>query len=255
MPIYVDDVYLGRNQGAIMDLLDLERVEVLRGPQGTLFGKNAIGGTVRFISSKPTGEGGDIAVTVGERNRLNVRGMFDTEIVPDKLLLRIAGSSKTQDGYFDILDYECVNGAGSLGGGGAGNSPIFPGVSIDLGSAITVDGNCVVDELGNENVQSGRGTLLWHAGDNIDVTFSADVTRQRQKGPADEYVRFYRPGLPEAGLPAVWNLLVGEPIFGVPWDDRFLTPSPYTNYNRYVDPVTGRTFPNVNNLEIGRAHV
>lgn len=249
VPIYVDDVYLGRNQGAIMDLLDLERVEVLRGPQGTLFGKNAIGGTVRFISSKPTGEGGNVSVTVGERNRLNVRGMFDTEIVPDRLLMRIAGSSKTQDGYFDILDYECVNGAGSLGGGGPGTSPIFPGVSIDLGSATTVNGNCVVDELGNENVQSGRGTLLWNAGDNVDVTFTADVTRQRQKGPADEYVRFYRPGTPEAGLPEVWNLLVGEPIFGVPWDDRFLTPDPYTNYNRYVDPLTGRTFPNVNNLD------
>jgi iron complex outermembrane receptor protein len=250
VPIYVDDVYLGRNQGAIMDLLDLERVEVLRGPQGTLFGKNAIGGTVRFISSKPTGEGGDVAVTVGERNRLNVRGMFDTEIVPDTLLLRIAGSSKTQDGYVDILDYECVNGAGSMGGGGAGNSPIFPGVSIDLGSATTVDGNCVVDELGNENVQSGRGTLLWNAGDNVEMTFTADVTRQRQKGPADEYVRFYRPGTGEAFLPDVlWNTLVGVPIFGVPWDDRFLTPSPYTNYNRYVDPLTGRTFPNVNNLD------
>ena len=98
VPIYVDDVYLGRNQGAIMDLLDLERVEVLRGPQGTLFGKNAIGGTVRFISSKPTGEGGEVSVTAGERSRLNVRGMFDTAIVPDKLFLRIAGSSKTQDG-------------------------------------------------------------------------------------------------------------------------------------------------------------
>ena len=55
VPIYVDDVYLGRNQGAIMDLLDLERVEVLRGPQGTLFGKNAIGGTVRFISKQADG--------------------------------------------------------------------------------------------------------------------------------------------------------------------------------------------------------
>ena len=249
VPIYVDDVYLGRNQGAIMDLLDLERVEVLRGPQGTLFGKNAIGGTVRFISSKPTGDGGNVSVTVGERNRLNVRGMFDTEIVPGTLLMRIAGSSKTQDGYVDILDYECVNGAGSMGGGGAGNSPIFPGVSIDLGSATTVNGRCVVDELGNENVQSGRGTLLWNAGDNVEVTFTADVTRQRQKGPADEYVRFYRPGTPEAGLPEVWNLLVGEPIFGIPWDDRFLTPSPFTNYNRYVDPLTGRTFPNVNNLD------
>lgn len=249
VPIYVDDVYLGRNQGAIMDLLDLERVEVLRGPQGTLFGKNAIGGTVRFISSKPTGEGGNVSVTVGERNRLNVRGMFDTAIVPDKLLLRIAGSSKTQDGYFDILDYECVNGRGSLGNGGAGNSPIFPGLSFDLGSATNVAGNCVVDELGNENVQSGRGTLLWKAGDNVEVTFNADVTRQRQKGPSDKYVRFYRPGTPEAGLPEAWNGLVGVPLFGVAWDDRFMTGSPFTNYNRYVDPISGRTFPNVNNLD------
>jgi len=249
VPIYVDDVYLGRNQGAIMDLLDLERVEVLRGPQGTLFGKNAIGGTVRFISSKPTGEGGNVSVTAGERSRLNVRGMFDTAIVPDKLLLRIAGSSKTQDGYFDILDYECVNGPGSMGNGGPGNSPIFPGVSFDLGSATNVAGNCVVDQLGNENVQSGRGTLLWNAGDNVEVTFNADVTRQRQKGPSDKYVRFYRPGTPEAGLPGAWNALVGVPIFGVAWDDRFMTSSPFTNYNRYVDPISGRTFPNVNNLD------
>ena len=249
VPIYVDDVYLGRNQGAIMDLLDLERVEVLRGPQGTLFGKNAIGGTVRFISSKPTGEGGEVSVTAGERSRLNVRGMFDTAIVPDKLFLRIAGSSKTQDGYVDILDYECVNGPGSMGNGGAGTSPMFPGVSFDLGSATNVAGNCVVDELGNENVQSGRGTLLWNAADNVEVTFTADVTRQRQKGPADEYVRFYRPGTPEGGLPEAWNFLVGVPVFGVAWDNRFLTPSPYTNYNRYVDPISGRTFPNVNNLD------
>ncbi len=61
VPIYVDDVYIGRPQGAIFDLLDLERVEVLRGPQGTLFGKNAIGGTVRLISKKPEGDGGGCA--------------------------------------------------------------------------------------------------------------------------------------------------------------------------------------------------
>src|SRR5690606_31073981 len=56
VPIYIDDVYFGRPQGAILDLLDLERVEVLRGPQGTLFGKNALGGAVRFVSSKPQGD-------------------------------------------------------------------------------------------------------------------------------------------------------------------------------------------------------
>ena len=254
VPIYIDDVYLGRNQGAILDLLDLERVEVLRGPQGTLFGKNAVGGAVRFISSKPQGEGGNISVTFGERNRLNVRGMFDTEIVPDTLLLRLSGSSKTQDGYFDILDYECVNGAGSLGSGGTGIVPIpipglgFPGLSIDLDSAVSESGNCVVDELGNENVQSGRAMLLWHATPDVDITLSTDVTHQRQKGPADKYVRFYRPGTPEAGLPEFWNLMVGVPVFGLPWDSRFLTNSPYTNYNTYTDSISGRTFPNANNL-------
>ncbi len=66
VPIYVDDVYMGRPQGSIFDLLDLERVEVLRGPQGTLFGKNAVGGTVRLISKKPKGDGsGSLSLTVG----------------------------------------------------------------------------------------------------------------------------------------------------------------------------------------------
>ena len=57
VPIYIDDVYHGRPQGAVLDLLDLERVEVLRGPQGTLFGKNTLGGAVRIISRKPQGDG------------------------------------------------------------------------------------------------------------------------------------------------------------------------------------------------------
>ena len=56
VPIYIDDVYHGRPQGAVLDLLDIERVEVLRGPQGTLFGKNTLGGAVRIISRKPEGD-------------------------------------------------------------------------------------------------------------------------------------------------------------------------------------------------------
>src|SRR3970040_2735418 len=121
VPIYIDDVYLGRNQGAVLDLLDLERVEVLRGPQGTLFGKNTLGGAVRMISRKPQGDNtGYIDVGIGERDKLTLRGSYDFAIVPDQLFVRIAASSKRQDGYFDILDYECVNGAGSLGLGGPG---------------------------------------------------------------------------------------------------------------------------------------
>jgi iron complex outermembrane receptor protein len=121
VPIYVDDVYIGRPQGAMFDLLDLERVEVLRGPQGTLFGKNAIGGTVRLISKKPSGDGtGSISVALGKYNRLNARGSMDVSLLEDKVFARFSFSSKKADGYFNVLDYECVNGAGSLGAGGPG---------------------------------------------------------------------------------------------------------------------------------------
>src|SRR5688572_17179540 len=108
VPIYIDDVYHGRPQGAVMDLLDIERVEVLRGPQGTLFGKNTLGGAVRIISRKPEGDGtGFLDVGVGSRDRLNFRGSYDFELAEETVFARVSASSKSQDGYFDILDYEC----------------------------------------------------------------------------------------------------------------------------------------------------
>jgi iron complex outermembrane recepter protein len=65
--IYIDGVYLGRVQGLGVDMLDIERMEVLRGPQGTLFGRNAVGGALNIVSRRPTGEFG-IRQKVGVSN-------------------------------------------------------------------------------------------------------------------------------------------------------------------------------------------
>jgi iron complex outermembrane receptor protein len=109
--IYVDDVYHATVAGSVFDLLDLERVEVLRGPQGTLFGKNSIGGAIRLISKKPQGDGsGYISGTYGKYNRMDFSGAFDVALT-DNLFLRVSGMSKKRDGYVERLDFVCATTA------------------------------------------------------------------------------------------------------------------------------------------------
>lgn len=247
VPIYVDDVYMGRPQGAILDLLDLERVEVLRGPQGSLFGKNAIGGTVRLISKKPTGDGhGHIEASTGSRNRIDLRGSWDVSIVPEKLFARFSASSKKQDGYFNLLDYECVNGAGSLGSGTTG-VPAAGIPPIRLGSAVgPTDGRgCVTGHLGGENVQSARAAFRLLPAESWEVNVIGDYTYQNQEGPTDKYTVING----NFGLNQAWSNAVANPVFGVPYDSRFITGDLYSGYQRFgTDPLTGRDYPNINKL-------
>src|SRR3546814_1814533 len=88
------------------EFFDLERVEVLRGPQGTLYGRNATGGVVNLISAKPDlgGFSGNIKGEVGNYNSRRMVGMLNVPIVTDILGLRIAGSMTNRDGY----DYNSV---------------------------------------------------------------------------------------------------------------------------------------------------
>jgi len=245
VPIYIDDVYHGRPQGALFDLLDLERVEVLRGPQGTLFGKNAIGGTVRMISRKPQGDGsGELQVTTGSFDRLDIRGSFDFAVIEDRLFARVSASSKNRDGYFNILDYECVNGAGSLGPGGD-----LPPLGSVLGPTdIRAEEGCVVDTLGGEKVSSARVALRWLASDKVEINLAADYSKEDNEGPADKYTIIDPTfGL---GLTDLWNQFVAIPLYGIPYDERFITNSPYTAYHRFgPDDITGRDVQNVRKLD------
>jgi iron complex outermembrane recepter protein len=96
--IYLDGVYLGRSQGLGSDLFELERMEVLRGPQGTLFGRNAVGGALSLISKKPTGEFG-YSVTLGLRNYDGVNGAIHLNLPEWKgVSVKVDAMSADRDG-------------------------------------------------------------------------------------------------------------------------------------------------------------
>jgi len=163
--VYVDDVYYATLTGSIFDLLDLDRVEVLRGPQGTLAGRNSIGGAIKLYSKRPNGDdGGYIQATYGIRHRLDLRGSADFTIA-DGLYGRLSGVSKTQDGYVNRMDFGCVNPPGSA------NNPAEGGIA-----ATTSNPDCVVAREGQVNYQAVRGLLRWEPDSNIDVLLIGDYT-------------------------------------------------------------------------------
>ena len=99
---YVDGVFLGRAQGGILDILDIERIEVLRGPQGTLFGKNTTGGAINVVSNAPEGDlNGKLSLTFGNLERVDVAGTIDLPIIQDILNVKLSALMKNRDCLFN----------------------------------------------------------------------------------------------------------------------------------------------------------
>ncbi len=98
--VYVDGVYLSRIQGALLSLNDVERIEVLRGPQGTLYGKNTIGGAVSIVSRKPDLERlkAEGSALYGSYNQVLLNGYVTVPLITDKLALSVAGQWDKRDG-------------------------------------------------------------------------------------------------------------------------------------------------------------
>ncbi len=170
--LYVDDVYRGLLLGTDLDLTDIDRVEVLRGPQGTLSGKNSLGGSLKLFSKKPSDQtDGYVQGTYGDFNRIELRAGGNFTLVPDTLYARVSGASKQIDGYMQRIDYFCTH---------PGTSPV--------NTQIPVVPNCKLGTEGGIDTQTLRVALRWIASDSIENNLIADATRDRSEVPAQKLI-------------------------------------------------------------------
>ena len=176
--VYLDGVFLARTFGANQNLLDVERVEILRGPQGTLFGRNTIGGAINIVTHDPGPEPSfEAQATVGSYDRTDVGFTADLPIT-DSLLSSLTVSSIDREGYQDVIPYP----AGTL----LGSTPFI----VDPMNAYPRAGFATSDSKGGLNQTVVRGKLKWLASDDVKVTFAADYQNQDQPStPTDHTVR------------------------------------------------------------------
>ena len=116
--VYVDGIYVGRQVGALFDLLDLERVEVLRGPQGTLYGRNSNGGAIRLVSKVPdvTQSSAKIGLTLGSEGRFDVKANANL-VLGSRTALRTSFLSRERDGFHSLNPNGDFAGTGGDVGG------------------------------------------------------------------------------------------------------------------------------------------
>jgi len=136
--VNVDDVFMGRDRAFDTVLADVSSVEVLRGPQGTLYGKNTIAGVINVTSNRPTDEYEALGdVRYGNFNYIQARGTVSGPIVDDKLLLRVTGIYQNREGYLDntFLNIK-QNGLGASGA----RAMLVYNASSNLNFELRVDG-------------------------------------------------------------------------------------------------------------------
>ena len=199
--IYIDDVYQPTLFGSQFDLMDLDRVEILRGPQGTLAGRNSIGGTIKLVTHPADDRlEGDLTAAYGSANKAVVRGILNVPLTSN-LAVRVSSYFSRQDGYVDRYDYACLN----------------PGSGY---TALTSAPGC---KLGTEGGTKHFGThvdLRWTPSDRLDVNLVGDLNYTRDDPAATVLIAATNP------YPAT-----GKTNFPL-----FVTGGGFVNYATYAVP-------------------
>jgi iron complex outermembrane receptor protein len=229
---YIDDVYYPVLLGANFDLLDVDHIEVLRGPQGTLFGRNSLAGAINVVARQPslTEASGYVEATLGRFNRTDLRAGFNLPI-SDTAAIFISGLSKKREGYQRQLDFTCEmnrRGTPQLAGRFPYTSPLQNSTKLDK-----VD-DCTIGRYGGEDVRAVRGALLWQPVETLKLTVTGDYLRDLSENPAD-YLVDVDPTRANA------NMRSQAAYFGVTIDSRFSTGDPYATYVTYTDRIPACT--------------
>ncbi|MGZ3171651.1 MAG: TonB-dependent receptor [Croceibacterium sp.] len=233
--IYIDDVYYPQLTGAVFDLLDLDRVEILRGPQGTLAGRNSEGGSIKMFTKKPTGASeGFVEATYGSRNRIGMRAGVDFKLTDD-LFARVSGVYKHQNGYVDQYDFGCVYPAGGSAtfiANDGSTKQVNPAGGIP---AIKAAGACRVDKLGEVGYQAIRGALRYNPSNAVDINVTGEYIHDKHSAAGEVLAATNLIDNPNT------NIGTNPPQYaggspGVPYDNRFIC-GKFCNFSTYSSPA------------------
>jgi iron complex outermembrane receptor protein len=167
--VYLDGVFLARTIGSNLNLLDVDRVEILKGPQGTLFGANTIGGAISIVTHTPGNDLRVIAEAVGGKyNRRDASFTADIPLIKDTLLTSVTVATQNQTGWQKVIPYPTSSINGST-----------PFVA-DPQTAYPKAGYQTSDNYGGTGVTSMRAKVLWNASDKLAVTFTGDWSHEDQ---------------------------------------------------------------------------
>jgi iron complex outermembrane receptor protein len=156
--VVVDDFVLAHVQTQLFDLFDIDRIEVLRGPQGTLFGKNTVGGVVNVITKRPEKTfGAEMRLGYSSFNTKDVKAAINLPLA-DNLFFRVAGSFQESDGYYRLTKTN----------------------NVDF---IPMDVPARGQRWGGTRYFSGRAKLLWEPGPDTNVLFTYEMLRDRGDSP------------------------------------------------------------------------